>query len=127
MKPILVSVLLLSLLSAGLVTGQQAHPQQVVSPKPTLAAAPASQNQGVQATPSNSNETRARSHSYRREVSPRRHHSSISKQEKVFLVGVVGTSMGIGALAGGPKGLAIGAIVGGWGAYAAHRFWHWLR
>lgn len=35
--------------------------------------------------------------------------------------------MGIGALAGGPKGLAIGAIVGGWGAYGAHRLWRWIK
>jgi hypothetical protein len=24
-------------------------------------------------------------------------------------------------------GLAVGAIVGGWGAYAAHKLWQWLK
>ncbi len=66
-----------------------------------------------------------RSRSDARETQQRRH--GISKGEKVFLVSVVGTSMGIGALAGGPKGLAIGAIVGGWGAYGAHRLWRWIK
>jgi hypothetical protein len=45
----------------------------------------------------------------------------------VLLAGIAGTSMGIGALAGGAKGLAIGAIVGGWGASAGHRLWSWIR
>ena len=66
-----------------------------------------------------------RNRSYARETQQRHH--GISKGEKVFLVSVVGTSMGIGALAGGPKGLAIGAIVGGWGAYGAHRLWRWIK
>ena len=35
--------------------------------------------------------------------------------------------MGIGGLAGGGIGLAVGAIVGGWGAYATHKLWHWLK
>ncbi len=72
------------------------------------------------------NQPRAQRRSYEREVG-RRHSSGISKKEKLFLVGVVGTSMGIGAIAGGPKGLAIGSIVGGWGAYAAHRLWKKIR
>ncbi len=40
---------------------------------------------------------------------------------------VAGTSMGIGALAAGAHGLAIGAIVGGWGAFAAHKLYHFVR
>ena len=35
--------------------------------------------------------------------------------------------MGIAALAEGGMGLAVGAIVGGWGAYAAHKLWQWLK
>jgi len=68
----------------------------------------------------------SRRRSYERETRPRRR-SRISKKEVIVLAGIAGTSMGIGALAGGTKGLAIGAIVGGWGAYAAHRFWRWIR
>jgi len=43
------------------------------------------------------------------------------------MAAIAGTSMGIGALAGGGRGLAIRAIVGGWGAYAGHRLWNWIR
>lgn len=60
--------------------------------------------------------------SYERETRTRRH-DGMSKKQKVFLVAVVGTSMSIGAIAGGGEGLAIGAIVGGWSAYVVHRLW----
>lgn len=30
-------------------------------------------------------------------------------------------------LAAGGTGLAIGAIVGGWGVFAGHEIWHWVR
>jgi hypothetical protein len=64
--------------------------------------------------------------SYAHETHPhRRRH--ISKGEIIFMAGIAGTSMGIGAIAGGGVGLAIGAIVGGWGAYAGHRIWHWVN
>ena len=36
-------------------------------------------------------------------------------------------TMEIRGLAGGGIGLAAGAIVGGWGAYATHKLWHWLK
>jgi hypothetical protein len=128
MKATLGSMLALSLVTTGLLLAQQPSPSHGISPKATVAAAASSQGQGdVQPAPSSRSGTHARSHSYRREVSTRRRHSSISKEEKIFLVAIAGTSMGIGALAGGPKGLAIGAIVGGWGAYAGHRLWHWIR
>jgi len=63
--------------------------------------------------------------SYAPEVHRRR--SRISKGEVVFMGAIAGTSMGIGAIAGGGVGLAIGAIVGGWGAYAGHRLWHYFN
>jgi hypothetical protein len=65
--------------------------------------------------------------SYEREVHARRRHSHISRGEVVFMGAIAGTSMGIGAIAGGGAGLAIGALVGGWGAYAGHRFWHFFN
>ena len=43
------------------------------------------------------------------------------------MAGIAGTSMGIGAIAGGGTGLAIDAIVGGWGAFAGHKIWHWVN
>jgi Flp pilus assembly protein TadB len=67
-----------------------------------------------------------RRRSYEREATSRRR-SGISKKEVAFMAAIAGTSMGIGALAGGAQGLAIGAIVGGWGAYASHRLWRWIR
>jgi hypothetical protein len=62
--------------------------------------------------------------SYQRET---RNHSRISKKEWLFLGAVAGTSMSIGAIAAGGKGLAIGTLVGGWAAYGAHRVWRWLK
>lgn len=64
--------------------------------------------------------------SYERETNSRRR-SRISKQEVAFMKAIAGTCMGVGAIAGGAKGLAIGSIVGGWGACAAHRLWLWIR
>ena len=61
-----------------------------------------------------------------REVHPRRH-SHVTKKEIVFMGAIAGTSMGIGAIAGGGTGLAIGAIVGGWSAYAGHRLWRFFN
>lgn len=54
-----------------------------------------------------------------------RQHYGISQREAIFLVAIVGSCMGIGALAGGAKGLAIGALVGGWGAFVAHKLIKW--
>ncbi len=96
-------------------SSQQAASSSSTQPTSSEPRAPLSQRQ----------QTR-RNRSYARETRAQRH-TGISKGEKVFLVSIVGTSMGIGALAGGPKGLAIGAIVGGWGAYAGHRLWHWIK
>lgn len=68
---------------------------------------------------------RARQRSYQRETRGR--HTGISKKEWLFLGAVAGTSMGIGALAAGGKGVAIGALVGGWAAYGAHKLWGHLK
>jgi len=67
----------------------------------------------------------AQRRSYERETG-RRHHS-ISKKEVIFLGAIVGTSMGIGAIAGGAHGLAIGTIVGGWAAFGGHYLWNKLH
>ena len=71
-------------------------------------------------------QTRRERRSYEREVNVKRHHG-ISKKEVIFLAAVAGTPMGIGAIAGGAHGLAIGAVVGGWSAYAVHRLWRHIR
>jgi hypothetical protein len=64
--------------------------------------------------------------SYERETRTRHHHR-ITKEEVIFLAAVAATPMGIGALAGGARGLAIGSIVGGWGAFGAHHLWKHLH
>ena len=56
----------------------------------------------------------------------RRHHH-ISRGEVIMMAAVAGTSMSIGAIAGGGTGLAIGALVGGWSAYAVHRLWRHIH
>lgn len=87
---------------------------------------PAAAPQDQQPTSTRPNAT-PQQRSYEREVHSRRRHSHISRGEMVFMGAIAGTSMGIGAIAGGGVGLAIGAIVGGWGAYAGHRFWHFFN
>lgn len=61
----------------------------------------------------------------RRAANPAGRHYGVSQREAIFLVAIVGSCMGIGALAGGAKGLAIGALVGGWGAFVAHKLIKW--
>jgi hypothetical protein len=87
---------------------------------------PAAVPQGQQPTTVRPQSTTQQQRSYQREVRPRRR-THISKGEIVFMGAIAGTSMGIGAIAGGGVGLAIGAIAGGWGAYAGHRIWHWVK
>jgi hypothetical protein len=127
-KKILIAILTFGLVIPAFVIAQQRSTQAVnPSNAPAVAqpSAPAGQDQTAQ-TERPQPQTSAQRRSYERETHTRRHHG-ISKKEWVFLGAVAGTSMGVGALAGGAHGLAIGAIVGGWGAYAAHRMWHWIR
>ena len=97
-----------------------ADPAPVTSPRGRQTSAQA------QAPPSVRPQPAAQRRSYEREVRGRRR-SGISKKEVAMMAAFAGTSMGIGALAGGAKGLAIGALVGGWGAYVGHRLWRWIR
>lgn len=83
-------------------------------------APPQNVNQDQSTPPRHYRSTRER-RSYERETRVRHHH--ITKQEVIFLAAVAGTPMGIGAIAGGARGLAIGSIVGGWGAFGAHYLW----
>jgi hypothetical protein len=83
------------------------------------------QNQTSTSTTSTTRPTSSTSRSYARET--HRRHPGVSRNEAIFMGAVAGTSMGIGAIAGGGVGLAIGAIVGGWGAYASHRLWHYFN
>ena len=117
-RSILIGTLCLALLGSTVLV--------IEGPQVTMAAnSPASAPQDQQPTSVRPGSTE-QSRSYAREVHSRRKHR-ISKGEVIFMAGVAGTSMGIGAIAGGGMGLAIGAIVGGWGAYASHRMWHWIN
>ncbi len=124
MKRIMIALLAFSLLLPGFSFADPLPTQRTASSEQAASSAQPTSSE-PRAPASHGRQTR-RSKSYARETRAQ-HRPGISKEEKVFLVSIVGTSMGIGALAGGPKGLAIGAIVGGWGAYAGHRLWHWIK
>jgi hypothetical protein len=125
-RKLLVAFLLLSFLTPEIVLGQSSGGRVTGLNSTRSAAAPSSAQASGQTPQAQSVRPQPQRHSYARDVRPRRH-SRITKGEVAFLAAIAGTSMGIGALAGGGKGLAIGAIVGGWGAYAGHRLWNWVR
>jgi hypothetical protein len=107
----------------------QQNPARAIQPADPPAAAQPSQPAAQAETPQSTRPqpSAAQRRSYEREVHPRRHHRGISKKEWIFLGAVAATPMSIGAVAAGAHGLAIGAIVGGWGAFAAHKLYHFVR
>ena len=130
MRKILASILAISLLSAESLLAQQnpgpTNNGQGTTPGATESPAPAPVSPGARNSYRPQYRSAARRSSYQREARHRRL-SRISKEEVVVMTAVAGSSMGIGALAGGGIGLAVGAIVGGWGAYATPKLWHWLK
>lgn len=126
-----------AILTLGLVLPEMSWAQQArntgnetaqIRPFNRTASAPAQPAGQAQASQTERPQpTAAQRRSYQREVNPRRRRSGISKKEWLFMGAVAGTSMGIGALAAGAHGVAIGAIVGGWGAFAAHKLYHFVR
>ena len=127
-RQLLATFLLVSLLSPGVLLAQVTPANKAPA---TLRASANPQDQ--QPTYAQSEQpssvrpqSRAQRRSYARETQVRRHHG-MSKEEKILLVGIAGSSMGIGALAAGGTGLAVGAIVGGWGAYLGHHVYHWVK
>ena len=129
MRKFLATILTLGLIMPGALLAQDKNLKtaRIDPPEPPAAAGSAQASAQAQ-TPQTvrPQPTAAQQRSYEREAHPRRR-SGISKQEWLFLGAVAGTSMGIGALAGGAHGLAIGFIVGGWGAFAARKLWHKIR
>jgi hypothetical protein len=120
--------LVMTLLVPGFLLAQTGpRPVTTANAQPAAAAPPPAQNNATQPRQSFRPQSASQRRSYERETRGRRRHSGISKKEVAFMAAIAGTSMGIGALAAGAKGLAIGAIVGGWGAYAGHRMWNWIR
>lgn len=130
-RRIFTAVLTFTLLFAGFLPAQSGNVQTAkANPPDPPAASPAPaparpQAEAQSPTPAAARPqpSATRRRAYEREVYGRRH-TGISKEQWIFLGAVAGTPMAIGALAGGAHGLAIGAIVGGWGAYAAHRLWN---
>jgi hypothetical protein len=121
-KKVFAALLALVLASPAVFGSDQTRAQSVTVTVPAASTALASsqrlaRSQSPQAAP----QANSRHPLYNR--NPRSRLSGISKKEKIFLAAIVGTSLAIGAIAGGGEGLAIGALVGGWAAYAAHRFW----
>lgn len=84
------------------------------APQPSVA-------QDQSAPPPQYQSMRAR-RSYVRETSTRRHYH-ITKGEVLTLATVAAVPIGIGAVAAGGRGLAIGAIVAGPSTVAAHYIW----
>lgn len=119
--------LVMTMLVPGLLLAQtDTRPVTTANAQPAAPAPPPAQNT-AQTCESVRPQPTSQRRSYERETRGRRRHSGISKKEVAFMAAIAGTSMGIGALAAGGEGLAIGAIVGGWGAYAGHRLWRWVR
>lgn len=119
-----------SLMLPEALLAQQAATRTVAANQPAAPPAPQSSSPGqtAQSPPESVRpQSQEQRRSYERETKPRRRSHHISKGEVAFMAGIAGTSMGIGAIAGGGVGLAVGAIVGGWGAYIGHRVWHWVK
>jgi hypothetical protein len=126
-KKFFAATLALSLVLPEVLLAQQATTPVAAANPPAAATAAPPQSSGESQNPQSVRpQSTSQQHAYQREVRPH-HRQRISKGEVVFMAGIAGTSMGIGALAGGATGLAIGAIVGGWGAYLGHRIWNWVK
>ncbi len=117
----LVLAVMLSLISPAFAFAQNTQPNASSTQKPAVQVKdpPVAQEK-------ESSSAHARQKAYERQVRAR-HRADPPKGRTLMMVGVAGTSMAIGALAGGARGLAIGAIVGAWGAYMVHRFWRRIR
>jgi hypothetical protein len=121
----LIAIILASSLLASTAFAAEGNSSGSAAPAAASSASAPQPSSQEQSSSNTQSESKARKRSYERET--RTHHPGISKQEMAFMAAIAGTSMGIGALAGGGRGLAIGAIVGGWGAYAGHRLWKWMK
>ena len=104
--------------------GRQA-PQAMAQTTPTESNPPQQVNHGQSAPRRHYYQSSRERRSYERETRTRHHR--ITKEEVIFLVAAAGTPMGIGAIAGGARGLAIGSIVGAWAAFGAHHLWKHLH
>jgi hypothetical protein len=127
-KRLVSAILIAGLLVPEMLFAQaENRPVTAANAQPAASAPPPAQNTAAQPRESVRPQSTSQQRSYERETRGRRRHGGISKKEVVFMAAIAGTSMGIGALAAGAKGVAIGAIVGGWGAYVGHRLWNWVR
>ncbi len=127
MSKSLITLLVVSMLllpECGWPTAAVAQQQDTSVPSATSGSGQSSIE--PQTSQSTYRQSRASRRSYARETR-RNHRHHITKGEIAFMAGIAGTSMGIGVLAGGGTGLAIGAIVGGWGAYVSHRLWNKIK
>ena len=129
MRKTLAAFLMMSFMMTTLMAAPRGQRQADSNASVAQAAAPTEPQeasaQGETAQQSAQPQSATRRRSY--DIETGREHRKISKKEVAFMAAIAGTSMGIGALAGGAKGLAIGSIVGGWGAYVGHRLWKRLK
>ena len=127
-KKLFATLLTLILLSPEVLSAQSktTHLAAVGPVAPSTVSTPAQTTTGTQHTPATRSQPAARRRSLEREATTRQR-AGISKKEIAFMAAIAGTSVGIDALAAGAKGVAIGGIVGGWGAHLGHRLWGWIH
>jgi hypothetical protein len=128
LKKLFTATSALRLILPGVMLAQQAT-TAVAAANPPAAAAPARppQSSGESRNPQSTRpQSTAPRRSYHGEAK-RRRRRRISKGDVAFMASIAGTSMAVGAIAGGPIGLAVGTIVGGWGAYVGYRIWNWVK
>jgi hypothetical protein len=92
------------------------------NPAPSAPQPAVAQDQSAPAPQYHQYQSARERRSYERETT-RRHHFHITKSEVLTLATVAAVPMGIGAVAAGGRGLAIGAIVAGPSTVAAHFIW----
>lgn len=110
----------LALMTPGFLTiGRQS--QQAMA-QTTQASPPQEANQNQPAPPRHYYQSSREQRSYARETRTRRHYR-ITKGEVLTLATVAAVPMGIGAIAAGGRGLAIGAVIAGPSTVAAHYIW----
>jgi hypothetical protein len=124
-KKLIAILTCVALLTPGFLPIGHQSQQAMAQTTPTESNQPQTVSQDQSAPPRHYYQSSRERRSYQRETRTRHHR--ITKQEVIFLAAVAGTPMGIGAIAGGAHGLAIGSIVGGWAAFGAHRLWKHIQ
>jgi hypothetical protein len=120
-RKLLVLITCITLMTPGILPVGQAGPKSFAQEPPAQSNAPQYGTQD-QSRPVRRYYSSRERRSYERETHTR-HHYHITKGEVVVLATVAAMPLGIGAIAAGGRGLAIGAIIAGPSTVAAHYIW----